>query len=327
LKSFTTHNHVPISGLDAAALSVNLGAVWRFIADASFGATSPFDGGSGTASWKPAGGTGDQVNVELEVIPFGTAPGTDFLNAYYSRLGNIIRPVVNLPGCATALKFNNLAGHYVGGSPLSTTSIEAFTVSLVADIDTSPWAFTDLISTFTSAPVSTVGDPTKATNCCLRLHEDRVIVYARGRRAFDELINSVAAAQNAPLNVETRRPTIIVLAMDAAGSGSLVITTPKVHRHAELNFAAGANWSLQAPDHAFGLGGTAAGGEAEGLGGMTIGFSNFQLPAIGGVYDPTYVGGAATWSLYDAGFWDTALDLADCITVANKLDNVYGVAR
>lgn len=332
-KSYATHTPVSVAGLDAAALSVDLGEVWRFVVDHSVNRGVGILGSTLSTNWSPAAGSGDQTNVALEIVQYTDDVDVDFLNAYYSRIGNIIRPSVGLPGCAVSLKAGSAAngrGTYTGASSLFTPSTAEFTVAFVADIDDPPWAFCDLVSTYNAGGLDTIGTPGAATDCCLRLIGDRLIAYAHGRRCFDEIITSITAGPHQPLNIETRRPVIIVWSMDYLGTGSLVVVTPKKKHYADLSFKGSTHWSLHNPANDFfgaSLDPVSTGGFAQNQGGFMIGAPNFEVTFLGDTVPQTYMGGAAVWSLYDIAIWDTALDLSDCIAVSTLLDGVYGTSR
>lgn len=326
IRSYATHTPVSIAGLDSSALAVDLGSVWRFVVDASTLNAAPkqLNGVTGAHGWTPSQGSGDLVHVGLDIYELdgGSNGDVDFLNNYYSRLGNIIRPSVGLQNSAIMLKATSA---YSGDSPLLSPQTEAFTVAFVADIDDPPWAFCDLVSTYSNVTV-----PGTATSCCLRLIGDRLIVYGHGARAFDEIISNVAAAELGPLNLETRRPTIIVWAMDSAGTGSLVVVTPKVSRHADLSFPSGIQWQLPSTAYKFTppLSSQPAGGLDANMGGFMLGYTNYEDILIGDEFGgPQADGSACVWSPYDIALWDTALDTGSCIEIATMLDNVYGTSR
>lgn len=313
--TYCTHVPITLEGLDTV-LGVDLGASWRFVVDHTTTVASPFypSGGLGAFGWTPAQGTDDLVNVQLEMnanfLPSVFAPIPDLGFAYTSRLGSIVRPAVDIVQLMTTLKRND---SYAGSNPLLSMETQQFTVSIVADIDESDWAWTDIAGTFDS-----VGKPDQIKDCVLRIQSDRLQVFGHGKRAFDELVTDVAEGPKQTLNLPTRRPSIIVWSMDCNGKGSLAVITPKVIYSGDFTFPSGPQWQLR--------GYTAlTPGSEQANGGFALGFPNFIATGTGDLHTLANYGSAASWGLYDVGLWSRAMPAHEALVVAMKLDSVYGV--
>lgn len=304
LTSYTTHTPVSTAGLDVAALSIDPGADMRFIVDATTTVAAPLGGGA--YGWTPAQGSDDLAHISLDICPIvrigGVGDATfsvtpDEANFYYSRLGALIRPSVDIFG---SFLLPSASGAYTGDNPLFAATLSAFTVALVADIDETAWDFCDLVSVY-----STAATPGAAKSATLRLKSDRVQIYGNHRLCFDEFVTEAVEGPSQALNLPARRPSIIVLSMSADGVGAVAIVTPKVSYHDTLAFPAASPWPQ--------------------TGRLKLGWSNFDPTGITDF--SLYAGAAAVWNLLDISLWGSALSVHECVEVATQLDSVYGVHR
>lgn len=343
--SYVQHNPLSLAGLASAALDVDLGADFRFVVDDTTLVATPIMNSEDTVhwpsvgfyGWRPSQGNDDLTHTGFDIVQvldvaFGHVVGgeptviADY--TYYSRMGPVIRPAVDLTDAAIMLKCGSA---YAGSNQLMTRGTNEFTIAIVAEHDEPLWGWCDLAATYTN-----VTNPYDAKSAVLRMEGDRAFVYANGQRCFDELVPVAAPGPRQPLNLEARRPTIFVWAMSCTGTGSLTIVTPKRSHHGEFTFPAlpGA-FSLVDPKSMPPWSIGAAPGARAQAGGFMIGANNFQIISADteifpwGVMatNPELFGANCVWKLFDVALWDTALETGDCIDVATKLDHVYGVHR
>lgn len=276
-------------GLDAIALSINLGCDFRYVPNLPDLATLD----SFVSTWRANGHDNssphfDTVGLASGGTQNGGSATLDPEYSYASRSRDIIRPAMCYDQAFVQLVNMPVA--------------PGFTFSIAAMLNEGDWSFTDILAGLDSTAVQ----PVDAKKLTMRFNRDDLEFWVNGQLLATYTVQPYEAVVDTGVTTIEKRPTIIVWALDTdANTTSIVVHTPRGQLRADFRFTG----ALQ-------------------IGGAHLNLACPGSPQYAGVGIPVtaYEGGLGRIEIFDMGIWLQRLDLSDCETVAAKLDGLYGVS-